>query len=504
VNTASAQAGAAGLGGEFDVPYSSDINYGQHQAYPKVDSILASPRIGFSWDPRGNGKTVISGGIGQFYDNPASGLVDNLLGNPPATVSLRIRSADVVSGVAPFDPNGAPLTWQQSAQAFTITDSFNQISAALPAGVHFNPPAANGIVGTIHSPEWQEYNLSVQQELSRNTVLTVNYVGNHGSRISYSTAWPNAFDATGGFFSGSVPLAPAAGNYGTVTEYRSGAVSNYNGLTFSLRKQFSNWVSAHLNYTWSHNIDETSNGGLFQYGFEGNNTILGQIYPTSLRTDNYGNSDYDVRHLVNADFVVNPTFHKTGAMKWIAEGWQFSGKMFWRTGLPYTIVDGNLGGTILDGGDAIPATIIGNAQPGGCGSGNASYNGQGNPGCLSAGGLLDVNDASVSSITYSTQRRNQYRGPHYFDMDLNLFKNFKIAERFNLAIGAQAFNAFNHPNFGLPNSTYFSSFTGGIASPDPTFGTISSMQGTPTSPYGNFLGFDSSPRVLQLSAKIVF
>ena len=62
------------------------------------------------------------------------------------------------------------------------------------------------------------------------------------------------------------------------------------------------------------------------------------------------------------------------------------------------------------------------------------------------------------------QARNQYRGPHYFDMDLNLFKNFKVGERFNFAIGAQAFNAFNHPNFGLPNATFF---TG-----DPTFGGI--------------------------------
>ena len=122
--------------------------------------------------------------------------------------------------------------------------------------------------------------------------------------------------------------------------------------------------------------------------------------------------------------------------------------------------------------------------------------GWGNPGCLSAGGILDVTSSSVTSINYSTQRRNQYRGPPYFDMDLNLFKNFKLTERFNMAIGAQAFNAFNHPNFGLPNATFFSG--------DKTFGTISTMQGTPTSPYGNFLGFDSSPRVLQLSAKVVF
>ena len=73
------------------------------------------------------------------------------------------------------------------------------------------------------------------------------------------------------------------------------------------------------------------------YGFEGNNTILGQIYPASLRTDNYGNADYDIRHLFNADFVFNPEFHATGGLKYLINGWQFSGKAFWRTGLPYTI-----------------------------------------------------------------------------------------------------------------------------------------------------------------------
>jgi hypothetical protein len=499
-STASAQAGFAG---SENVPYSADIKSGQHRAFPGVDAAVVSPRIGFSWDPRGTGKTVISGGFGQFYDNPAAGLIDGspatgsgLLGNPPVSVAIRVRNNPSSAGVLPFDPNGAPATWQASASAFSINDSFKQITAALPPGVAFNPPAVGAIVGTIHAPEWQEWNFSVQQELSRSTVFVVNYSGNHGSRISYYTAWPNAYDATGGFYNGTVPTTPATANYGTVTEYRSGAVSNYNGVTFSLRKQFTNWVSAHLNYTWSHNIDETSNGGLFEYGFEGNNTILGQISPTSLRTDNYGNSDYDVRHVVNGDFVFNPAFHKTGALGYVVEGWQFSGKGFWHTGLPYTIVDGNQNGFVQNGGDSIPATIVGNAQPGGCGGGNASFNGLGNPGCLSAAGILDITPASVTSINYSTQRRNQYRGPHYFDMDLNLFKNFKLTERFNMAIGAQAFNAFNHPNFGLPNANFFSG--------DKTFGTISTMQGTPTSPYGNFLGFDSSPRVLQLSAKVLF
>ena len=83
-------------------------------------------------------------------------------------------------------------------------------------------------------------------------MFIINYAGNHGARISYSNAWPNAFDGYG-FYQGTVHAAPAAENYSTVTEYKQGAVSNYNGVTFSLRKQFSNSVSAHVNYTWSHN-----------------------------------------------------------------------------------------------------------------------------------------------------------------------------------------------------------------------------------------------------------
>jgi len=501
-----------------NTPYSSDLNYGKHQAYPGVDKAVISPRLGFSWDLRNNGKTVLSGGAGIFYDNPAAGVVDNILGlpgNPPVSVTFRVRPPCVEGpapaapcGTLPFDPNGAQKTFQAAASAFSITSSYNTIQSQLtPLGVILPSPAINTLLGTIKAPQWTEWNFSVQQELNRTTVLLLNYVGNHGARIYYENYWPNAWDlgalygtgcrngATSNclFFNGAVNGTAGGPDYiyGSVTETKSGAISNYNGLTVSLRKQFSHWVMGHVNYTWSHNIDEESNGGVFTAGGD---SILAQISPVSLRADNYGNSDYDIRHSFNGDFVISPEFHKTGAMRFLTEGWQLSGKAFVRTGLPFEVVDNNLFGVLENNAEGtIPATITGNVQPGSCGKSSASVAGTATP-CLLQSAVLDTIDNPWANTAFPTQRRNQYRGPHYFDMDMNLFKGFKFTEHVNASLGVQAFNVFNHPNFGLPDNGYS----------DSTFGQITGMTGTPTSPYGVFLGFDSSVRVVQLSAKVVF
>jgi len=79
-------------------------------------------------------------------------------------------------------------------------------------------------------------------------------------------------------------------------------------------------------------------------------------------------------------------------------------------------------------------------------------------------------------------------------MDMGLFKTFNMGERVQFGVGAQAYNVFNHPNFANPDSNLG----------DSTFGQINTMQPMPTSPYGVFLGFDSSVRVVQVSGKIIF
>ena len=167
--------------------------------------------------------------------------------------------------------------------------------------------------------------------------MLANYVGNRGTRIPYTNAWPNAFDPYG-IYPGVAGILEAGGppvpNYGQVTTLQSGAISNYNALNLTARKQFSHSFSALFNYSWSHNLDEVSNGGIFTYG----DSLLGQINPLSLRTDNYGNSDYDIRQSFNAEWVVNPTFHFSNHfMQGLLSGWQYSGKWFWRTGLPFSI-----------------------------------------------------------------------------------------------------------------------------------------------------------------------
>ena len=110
---------------------------------------------------------------------------------------IRVLNKPASAGVLPFDPAGAPATRDASVSAFGMTKTYTEIANALPTGVKFNPPAGNGIIGTIKAPEWQEWNLSVQQQLNRSTVFMINYVGNHGARISYSDAWPNAYDYYG-------------------------------------------------------------------------------------------------------------------------------------------------------------------------------------------------------------------------------------------------------------------------------------------------------------------
>jgi hypothetical protein len=500
-----------------DVPYSSDLDTAQHHAYPAVDPINVSPRLSFSWAPKasnhfpffpGSNKTVISGGVGIFFDTPETGMVDFLLGNPPTSESFSIQPLDAnyqTIGILPFDssaPHGGPASFAAASAAFDINKSYNQLSALLNPIIGYTPPISiTAIEDTIHSPQAQEWNLKVDQEFTQSAAVSVSYNGNHSIHVLYYNNWWNVAASNSVFESvPGINSSPVAPNYGSVTTVQSGAVSNYNGVTATVRVQHHNWIMAHINYTYSHALDETSNNGLFSiggwlgggpYGFGGN--VQTQINPGSLHSNNYGNADYDIRNLFSADYVVTPPTHfENKFVKGLLGGWQWSGKAYAHSGLPYSVYDANAGGYLLNGGIAL-ADIISPGASNSCGDGAAYTNTKIKP-CLNASAFANTSVPGFAYTSYPNQTRNQFRGPSYVDFDMGLYKTFQIRDRFAFGLGASAFNVFNHPNFNLPNNNLGS----------PQFGQILSMQGVPVSPYGLGLGSDSSVRVVQLSAKLTF
>jgi len=101
---------------------------------------------------------------------------------------------------------------------------------------------------------------------------------------------------------------------------------------------------------------------------------------------------------------------------------------------------------------------------------------------------------------FPTQRRNQFRGPGFFNSDLTFGKNFHATERIKITIGANIYNIFNHPNFQNPNDTW----VGSGCSAGGSCGNISGQAAPPTGPYGSFFNGLPAGRVGQLQAKIVF
>ena len=493
------------------VPYNQVIRTGLHQAYPSTDVVVWQPRLGFAFSPFSSNKTVLRGGIGIFGDSFPAILVDNFSSNPPV-----LNSFVVTGNLAPGTPGNVFDVASGSNASFLA--GFNggqtlaQIQAANP---FFAPPGVTASDKEIRQPRYQEWNLEIQQELGWRTVLSVNYVGNHGIFEAVQNNGVNAFWPTGpvlpngapnpnpGGFAG-LPTAVPDQRFGTVNQIQSIAVSNYNGLVTSVRHQFSSGLAFQANYTWSHALDEVSNGGLLPFVLNTVVSPLNPFNPFNIRA-NYGNADYDVRHYFSANYVWDNSLRHL--FKWgpnaVFGGWTFSGTIFSRSGLPFTVIDSGTATTLngLNFGGTVPAQIMGPTTVGSCGRPNATLDTNGNsPACLNGNAF-----ASPASLAFN-QARNQFRGPGYFDTDFTVEKSFQIKERLRLAFAAQFFNLFNHPNFDLPvnDIAAFDSTSPVGAQSSGNFGTIVSTVNTPTSILGAFLGGDASPRLIQLKMSLKF
>jgi len=404
-----------------------------------------APRIGFAWDPKGDGKMAIRGGYGVFFEHTN--------GNEANTESLE--------GSAPFSLN---------ASQFNI-GSYGGIGG----GVLF-PLSVSSIPDKVIWPYVQQWHLDVQKELPGNIVATVSYVGSKGTHLSQQRnmnqllpvpAADNPFapgqpitqddcDAIGtGALANGTPygaqaetnLGVACGNdpnftrplqgFGNITRLEDQANSIYHALQTSVHRTVGD-LTLSLAYTYSHSIDSSSDrfDGAFVDSYD--------------LARNRASSNFDVRHNLAISYVYGlPFFKGSGLQHTLLGGWQLSGITIAQTGTPFNIDNGS------DFGDAAGvANGVGTgSRPDVVGDPHGSHPSD-VPGVR--GPLLFNPDAFAipTGLTFGNLGRNSLYGPGRINFDFGLFKRFSFGESRGFDFRWENFNLFNHTQYnGISGGT---------------------------------------------------
>jgi len=456
-------------------PYDSVIASGQHQTFNGLQAAAIDPRIGFTFSPDNHPNTVLRGGFGMFTDIFPAEVADYMLTNPP--FSATFAAGGYAAPTVPGSVSSTLLSTNKAFQAgYATGGSYSTISAADPT---FSQPNFVNVDPNIRYPAYEEYSLQVQQQVGKHTSFQIGYVGNHG----YHEPWVNTGVNMYGF--GGAPATPTLPAFAEVTEIKSAASSNYNGLIASIKNQ-SKYVTLQFNYTYSHALDEISNGGFLPFGYNSagvaNPTT---IDPFNLALQNYGNSDYDLRHSLNGDYLVNLPY--LGGPRVLTDKWTLGGTLFWHTGFPFSVTDGAVSQSLAPNyAGQVLARIVNPSVPHHCAINKANPTAS----CMS---LSDF----AAPTAFGGQNRNQFTGPGYFNTDFTLMKGLKVPklESGLFQVGVQAYNILNHPNFLNPDTNL---------SDGPGFGLVTATASAPTSVFGTGLGGNSSARILQLKANFKF
>jgi hypothetical protein len=437
---------------------------------------LFSPRVGVAWDPFGNGKTAVRAGFGTYYS-----LIDAL--------SFLLSSLPPYNGSASFTgllPNILPITPNVPVPP--------SCGPGVPAS-SCTTYAPQGIQADANTPTVQEWNFSVQQQLSKNTALRVAYVGSHGYHgllnIDPNTVPAQTCASSSGCTAGGTgatkTTVPQGARYIPVAAGRPNpflsagffwfteANSSYNALQLDLTRRFSQGLQFRAGYTWSKNLD--MNSGLT--GAQAQNQAQMTMDRLDVRRD-WGPSALNVTSQSSLSATYDLPFGKgkrwmsntTGLGGKLLSGWQLNGIATLLTGFPFTPQAGS-----NRSGDA-------NTRNPDRPSLNPSFTG---PVVLGTQAQWFNHDAFVlpDPGTFGNLGRGVYTGPGLAEVDLSLFKNIALSEGVSLQFRSEVFNLLNRTNLGTPNATVFSG-----ANVSPSAGLITTLA--------------TMPRQIQFGLKLTF
>jgi len=444
---------------------------GLESLYPKDFNNLA-PRFGFAYDLMGTGKTVIRGGWGLYYDSYSQ---DFFVGQLPFNT---------------FNPGPAYNGGGPSPVEFSFSTT-GTLAAGTPVYTGFSDSDAFVVDQRLRTPYVQNFNLNVQQQIGP-AGIQVGYVGSQGRKLyRYRDINQQTNPLTG-----ARPLdaltTPGGNSFFYVNQFESTANSSYNALQTSLALREWHGVSTRLNYTWSHSIDNASDGQDYvAQATQPDNSFN----PGAERA----NSNFDTRH--RFVWIYNWELPNAATAKWLTNGWVLDGVLTIMSGQPYNVTylfedDYNGSGEFFGRPDLVGDPFSGTRAP------DRLLN-------LGAFRVPCTYDPLAGTCAggqhFGNLGRNAFVGPGYRNFDFAIAKNTKLGEKVNMNLRVDVFNILNHPNFANPVLPAFGVdfLQNGIDATGRGMGFLGSTA-TPDVAIGNpFLG-GGGPRNIQLSVKFSF